>query len=73
MENAAFWNVTACSLLIQTNVLEEVPTSISKVWNEAGGYISSNLLVPVYQTTWHPIPEGSNFHIISNSQSMKEI
>jgi len=31
MENAAFWNVTACSLLIQTNVLEEVPTSISKV------------------------------------------
>jgi len=31
MENAAFWNVTACRLLIQTSVLEEVSDSISKV------------------------------------------
>ena len=31
MENAAFWNVTACNLLIQTNVLEEVSASICEV------------------------------------------
>jgi hypothetical protein len=31
MENAAFWNVTACSLLIQTNILEEDSASIPKV------------------------------------------
>ena len=67
MEHAAFWNVIASSLFIHTNVLEEDSVSISKVWDEAGDGISSKLLVPVYDTTWYPIPEGSNFRIINNS------